>query len=125
MVLFEPVDGERFRSQLVAYPGLVEAVVRSLGPDVHHHRFGATFTDPDAEAFWQLTAQAEQDQQLACDLDLARLALASDELTRDELEAVARVCNAARIAMPDGLQDTLAWQLLTTVCSEATDALLG
>ena len=112
----------RFRSLLPRFPGLPEALVMCLGDKVESHRFGDTMADPDDEMFWNITTASEIGTKLNCELDLVRLLAASEELSVEELEALARVCNAARLALDPEVDP--AWELLTTVCSEATDALL-
>jgi hypothetical protein len=121
--LFTRVAPGRYLSAIPLVPGLGPALVEALGDRVGPHRFGPTLGEEDGDAFWEITVGAEIATQLSCDLELVKMLAGAAELSEAELESLARVCNAARIAIPDGEHD-IRWQLLTAVCSEATESML-
>jgi len=121
--LFTPVGPGRFHSAIPLVRGLGPALLAALGDQVEPHRFGPTLADDDGEMFWEITVGAEIGAQLSCDLELVRMTVTATELSSSELESLARVCNAARLGLEDREHD-LRWELLTAVCSEATESLL-
>lgn len=123
-LLFALRSDGAYDSKIPRVRGLAEALEALVHPEVSLPEFGPTHADASQEEFWRLMVRSGQEAELTEARRQLTHMVRATVLSAEELSALTRLCNATRLA--EGFaHDTMAYELLTAMVSEASEAMLA